>query len=105
MELSVIILLENVFVQLAGQEYCVMKVSFAQALSILCINTFHSSTECSEGYYGSNCQLPCQCQNDADCNQTTGECYCTPGWMGVLCDEGNMLRSWFYIIKVLYFSL
>ena len=32
-------------------------------------------------YYGDGCQLPCTCQNGADCHSITGSCTCAPGFM------------------------
>lgn len=48
---------------------------------------------CPEGSWGSNCSIPCSCENGARCNPANGECIClptsgcqcAPGWTGSDC--------------------
>ena len=54
---------------------------------------------CPEGSWGSNCSIPCSCENGARCNPANGKCsclptsgcQCAPGWTGsdcrVRCDD------------------
>ena len=47
---------------------------------------FRCNKECSEGFYGKNCQYRCKCANGAKCHSSTGRCECGPGWTGIYCD-------------------
>ena len=54
----------------------------------------------TDGTYGFGCSQQCSCQNDAICNQATGNCACQPGWHGPMCQHpcpnnyyGNCLQS------------
>jgi hypothetical protein len=52
----------------------------------LCACTVSSCTDrCPNGQYGTNCMNKCACENQADCDVTTGVCTCGPGFMGPLC--------------------
>ena len=41
----------------------------------------------TDGSYGPQCRYQCQCENNALCSFSTGECFCKPGWMGRVCNE------------------
>ena len=47
-----------------------------------------SISECRSGTWGYNCAQQCTCNDNQECNPTTG-CVCTSGvgWTGVDCDE------------------
>lgn len=45
--------------------------------------------ECPEGWYGPSCEQPCECQNGARCERTTGTCHCPPGYVGADCSIGE----------------
>ena len=58
-----------------------------------------SSPDCPEGFWGSECQSVCVCENGGSCDQQTGLCVCTPGFTGSLCQEGTnhdnqMILTW-----------
>ncbi len=44
---------------------------------------------CPDGYYGDGCQA-CMCENGASCDHISGDCDCTAGWTGLLCDESKI---------------
>ena len=43
-------------------------------------------TECSEGFYGENCDVACDCSNESSCDRKTGTCNCARGWTDKKCD-------------------
>ena len=46
---------------------------------------------CEKGYFGSECELVCHCQNGDGCEQGTGVCnnrLCAYGWGGADCQQG-----------------
>lgn len=49
-------------------------------------------TNCTNGYYGENCDQVCRCLNNSSCDAETGSCICAPGWTGddcsTSCPEG-----------------
>lgn len=47
------------------------------------------SAECPPGTFGYGCQQLCECMNNATCDYVTGTCYCSPGYKGIRCDQGN----------------
>lgn len=46
-------------------------------------------TECSPGWYGRDCQRPCQCRNGGLCDPATGTCHCPAGYIGADCSVGE----------------
>ena len=42
---------------------------------------------CPEGRYGVDCMHLCRCENSASCNHVDGNCSCTAGWTGSLCQH------------------
>lgn len=58
----------------------------------LCITVYPNSscyTECAPGTFGYGCQQLCECMNNATCDHVTGTCYCSSGFKGIRCDQGN----------------
>ena len=48
------------------------------------------TTECIQGYYGDNCGQTCPlCENGGECDPVTGECRCTTGFTGPLCNSSE----------------
>lgn len=47
------------------------------------------SAECSPGWYGRNCEMPCKCKNGGLCDITTGMCHCPAGYIGADCGIGE----------------
>lgn len=45
---------------------------------------------CAPGTFGYGCQQLCECMNNATCDHVTGTCYCSPGFKGIRCDQGNI---------------
>lgn len=49
-------------------------------------------TGCPEGTYGAGCSSQCPgCRNDGVCDSVTGQCKCTPGFIGDICDQSKDL--------------
>lgn len=46
-------------------------------------------TGCAPGTFGYGCQQLCECMNNATCDHVTGTCYCSSGFKGIRCDQGN----------------
>lgn len=43
---------------------------------------------CPPGYIGPGCRMTCDdCQNGARCDIRIGQCLCSPGWTGILCND------------------
>lgn len=42
---------------------------------------------CPEGFYGSDCNRTCRCQNNGKCRKNDGYCLCDPGWTGHTCED------------------
>ena len=57
------------------------------------LKTLFALTECSEGYYGHNCEEPCSltCKDQGRYDGITGSCYsgCMVGLKGKLCEHGK----------------
>lgn len=51
-----------------------------------------SVIDCKEGFYGRNCDKPCNCSNGISCDSVSGNCQCFPGWTGRHCDKGKFLE-------------
>ncbi|XP_025199929.1 protein draper-like isoform X2 [Melanaphis sacchari] len=49
---------------------------------------------CPLGKYGFDCTQTCQCQNNATCNYTNGNCSCQQGYWGKYCE--NLCPSGYY---------
>lgn len=45
--------------------------------------------ECLSGTFGYGCQQLCECMNNATCDYVTGTCYCSIGFKGIRCDQGE----------------
>ena len=41
---------------------------------------------CEPGLWGPDCSRTCPCKNGATCDPVSGDCTCTPGYHGALCD-------------------
>lgn len=55
------------------------------------MHTDFCSTECNEGKFGLNCNLPCgHCLNNVDCHYIDGTCLngCDSGYQGSNCKQG-----------------
>ena len=66
-------------------------------LLILAVSTYWTwciyvlSSECADGYFGSQCECECHCLETADiCDKSTGQCQygCAAGWSGTHCQTG-----------------
>ena len=56
------------------------------------LNFCSCQTECTDGMYGPNCQMPCgNCANSAVCDKINGSCPdgCMAGYQEPLCVEGK----------------
>ncbi|KAH8378416.1 hypothetical protein KR093_011253, partial [Drosophila rubida] len=42
---------------------------------------------CDHDRWGLDCKNPCQCRNDAVCDNKTGVCHCIAGWAGQFCEQ------------------
>ena len=70
--------------------------------SFIHCNVFFLTTECVDGQYGYNCQLLCNCLDEAEvCNKETGRCTsgCKHGYSGSSCQIG---LSHFYGLHLLH---
>ncbi|EDW11899.2 uncharacterized protein Dmoj_GI12658, isoform A [Drosophila mojavensis] len=47
----------------------------------------HCTQRCDHDRWGLDCKNPCQCQNDAVCDNKTGGCHCIAGWAGQFCEQ------------------
>lgn len=47
------------------------------------------SPECPAGTFGYGCRQLCECLNNATCDYVTGTCYCSIGFKGIRCDQGE----------------
>lgn len=59
--------------------------------SKLLMHTHFCSTECNEGKFGLNCNLPCgHCLDNVDCHYIDGTCLngCDSGYQGSNCKQG-----------------
>lgn len=54
-----------------------------------CINPLLPRPECPAGTFGYGCQQLCECMNNATCDYVTGTCYCSIGFKGIRCDQGE----------------
>ena len=57
------------------------------AVTIKKKNLYVSVAACPDDYYGSDCRIPCECQNGALCDAVTGKCTCTMGFHGEYCEQ------------------
>lgn len=56
--------------------------------------------ECPSGTFGYGCQQLCECMNNATCDYVTGTCYCSIGFKGIRCDQGNGTSTCLNIAEV-----
>ena len=56
------------------------------------VNTcFCVVSDCSPNKWGLSCDNDCSfCYNGGQCDDTTGDCICAPGFSGVLCRSGKL---------------
>lgn len=54
-----------------------------------CLPNSSRYTGCAPGTFGYGCQQLCECMNNATCDHVTGTCYCSSGFKGIRCDQGN----------------
>lgn len=54
-----------------------------------CSNALLCHAECPAGTFGYGCQQLCECLNNATCDYVTGTCYCSSGYKGIRCDQGE----------------
>ena len=52
-------------------------------------------TGCPEDRYGVQCLNLCACENQAVCSPANGQCTCTPGWTGKLCENRKFFEDVF----------
>lgn len=52
-----------------------------------------SFAECHSGTFGYGCQQLCECLNNATCDYVTGTCYCSLGYKGIRCDQGEEITE------------
>lgn len=43
--------------------------------------------KCGLKKWGKNCNNPCRCLNDAECDHRDGYCYCKSGYKGQFCES------------------
>ncbi|PWA23323.1 hypothetical protein CCH79_00018919 [Gambusia affinis] len=55
--------------------------------------------ECPSGTFGYGCQQLCECLNNATCDYVTGTCYCSIGFKGIRCDQGEAAARLGFISK------
>lgn len=61
---------------------------------VSCLPTSPSCcTGCAPGTFGYGCQQLCECMNNATCDHVTGTCYCSSGFKGIRCDQGNTQKA------------
>ena len=48
---------------------------------------------CLAGTWGFQCAHECQCQNGGECDPVSGQCQCTRGFHGDLCNTRELLDS------------
>lgn len=49
-------------------------------------------TGCPDGTYGAGCSSQCPgCRNGGVCDSVTGQCKCSPGFIGDICDQSKDL--------------
>ena len=66
---------------------------------IIFIEAFTIGIDCPEGFYGEDCSEECECQNGASCDDLTGQCNCTAGWMGETCNESKPTAAQYYYVQ------
>ncbi|CAL1534186.1 unnamed protein product [Lymnaea stagnalis] len=66
---------------------------FWVVLLMVCLSFVYSQGCYTTGWFGSNCQYKCHCENDK-CNNRTGQCTdnskCVKGWFGLACQYQDL---------------
>jgi len=62
----------------------------------MCMLISFRRAACPSDRYGTQCLQQCQCENGGTCNPQTGECSCTPGWIGRLCEQRKRRRLYVF---------
>lgn len=72
---------------------CWNKYQYKRARKVaLILQMYDLFSVCEIGFYGENCQLPCDSCRDLKCHHVTGQCLdnCRPGWKNMpFCDQSE----------------
>lgn len=61
---------------------------------VICFNLPEFYIDCPPGYWGSKCEMKCDCHNKATCEPHTGKCECAKGYTSEKCE--NICMDGFY---------
>lgn len=61
--------------------------------------------ECPAGTFGYGCQQLCECMNNATCDYVTGTCYCSIGFKGIRCDQGENEHTSLWDVGEMYMCI
>lgn len=56
-----------------------------KSLTTDALPAFIHSKGCPKGFFGKNCNKPCNCANSGHCHRLYGACLCDPGLYGRFC--------------------